>query len=82
MTSTNTPAGRSPRTTTRGLKPREEPWPELIAAATRVFYDKGCEGASLQEIANELGMLKGSLITTIEPLDGDTADRHDQTIDR
>ncbi len=41
--------------------PREERWPELLEVATDVFSEKGCEAASLQDIAERLGMLKGSL---------------------
>ena len=55
-----TPAGRSPRPT-RERKPREERWPELVKVATEVFYERGYDGASLQDIADRLGMLKGSL---------------------
>jgi AcrR family transcriptional regulator len=55
-----TPAGRSARPT-RERKPREERWPELVKVATDVFYERGYDGASLQDIADRLGMLKGSL---------------------
>lgn len=55
-----TPAGRSARPT-RERKPREERWPELVKVATEVFYERGYDGASLQDIADRLGMLKGSL---------------------
>jgi AcrR family transcriptional regulator len=55
-----TPAGRSARPN-RERKPREERWPELVKVATEVFYERGYDGASLQDIADRLGMLKGSL---------------------
>lgn len=55
------PAGRSALQTPRERKPREERWPELVAVATDVFYERGYEGASLRDIADRLGMLKGSL---------------------
>jgi AcrR family transcriptional regulator len=55
------PAGRSVRRTGAERKPREERWAELLEVATQVFYEKGYEGASLQDIADRLGMLKGSL---------------------
>lgn len=34
---------------------------EVMAAAVRIFYEKGYSGASLQDVANEVGVLKGSL---------------------
>lgn len=55
------PAGRSVRRPGAERKPREERWAELLEVATQVFYEKGYEGASLQDIADRLGMLKGSL---------------------
>jgi AcrR family transcriptional regulator len=55
------PAGRSARRSGSERKPREERWVELIEVATQVFYEKGYDGASLQDIADRLGMLKGSL---------------------
>ena len=35
--------------------------PELIAAAVEVFYEKGYATASLQDVADIVGVLKGSL---------------------
>ncbi|OUS91324.1 hypothetical protein CA951_33240 [Rhodococcus sp. NCIMB 12038] len=32
-----------------------------MEAAVRIFYEKGYSGASLQDVANEVGVLKGSL---------------------
>jgi AcrR family transcriptional regulator len=55
------PPGRARRRGGGERKPREERWPELIEVATEVFYEKGYEAASLQDIADRLGMLKGSL---------------------
>lgn len=34
---------------------------EVIAAAARVFHAKGYEGTTIQDIADELGILKGSV---------------------
>lgn len=34
---------------------------EVMEAAVRIFYEKGFAGASLQDVANEVGVLKGSL---------------------
>ncbi|SHN38326.1 TetR/AcrR family transcriptional regulator [Cryptosporangium aurantiacum] len=55
------PAGRAQRRGGGSRKPREERWAELFAVATDIFHEKGYEGASLQDIADRLGMLKGSL---------------------
>jgi TetR/AcrR family transcriptional regulator, cholesterol catabolism regulator len=60
------PAGRSARRSGGERKPREERWAELIEVATQVFYEKGYDGASLQDIAERLGMLKGSLYYYIQ----------------
>jgi len=60
------PAGRSARRSGGERKPREERWVELINVATQVFYEKGYDGASLQDIADRLGMLKGSLYYYIQ----------------
>lgn len=60
------PAGRSARRSGGERKPREERWVELIEVATQVFYEKGYDGASLQDIADRLGMLKGSLYYYIQ----------------
>jgi AcrR family transcriptional regulator len=60
------PVGRSARRSGSERKPREERWVELVEAATQVFYEKGYDGASLQDIADRLGMLKGSLYYYIQ----------------
>lgn len=60
------PAGRSGRRSGGERKPREQRWAELIEVATQVFYEKGYDGASLQDIADRLGMLKGSLYYYIQ----------------
>ena len=60
------PAGRSDRRAAGERKPREERWVELLDTATQVFYEKGYDGASLQDIAERLGMLKGSLYYYIQ----------------
>lgn len=38
----------------------------MLDAATRVFHAKGYEAASIQDVADELGMLKGSLYYYID----------------
>jgi len=55
-----TKAETEPRGETR-RKPRDERWVELLEVAARVFYRKGYDASSLQEIADELGIMKGSL---------------------
>lgn len=39
---------------------------EVIDAATRVFHEKGYEASSIQDVADALGILKGSLYYYIE----------------
>src|SRR5690606_20295851 len=60
------PPGRTARRRGAERKPREERWSELVKVATQVFYEKGYEAASLQDIADRLGMLKGSLYYYIQ----------------
>lgn len=60
------PVGRTARRPGAERKPREERWAELLDVATEVFYQKGYEGASLQEIADRIGILKGSLYYYIQ----------------
>lgn len=45
--------------------PRPSRWDDVVAAAARVFSEKGFGGASLEDVANEVGMLKGSLYNYI-----------------
>jgi AcrR family transcriptional regulator len=47
-------------------KPRAERWAELLEAAADIFYEKGYDAASLQEIAARVGILKGSIYYYIE----------------
>jgi AcrR family transcriptional regulator len=60
------PTGRSDRRARGKRKPREERWVEILQVATQVFYENGYDGASLQDIADGLGMLKGSLYYYIQ----------------
>jgi AcrR family transcriptional regulator len=46
-----------PRSRQRPRRSRQE----IIDAAARIFYAKGYESASIQDIADELGILKGSI---------------------
>lgn len=45
--------------------PRPSRWDDVVAAAARVFSDKGFGGSSLEDVAAEVGMLKGSLYNYI-----------------
>jgi AcrR family transcriptional regulator len=46
--------------------PRPSRWDDVVEAAARVFSEKGFGGASLEDVANEVGMLKGSLYNYID----------------
>lgn len=51
--------------------PRPNRWADVTNAAAKVFRDKGYHAATLEDVADEVGMLKGSLynyITTKEDL--------------
>src|SRR4051794_21767246 len=52
-----------PRKTTRKAQAREE---EIHRAAARIFHRKGYAATSLQDIADEVGILKGSLYYYID----------------
>lgn len=52
-------AGSVGRTASRGERRNRDK--EVMAAAVRIFFEKGYSGASLQDVANEVGVLKGSL---------------------
>ena len=54
------PAGRSARRSGGERKPREERWAELIEVATQVFYEKGYEATSVQEVVERARVSKGS----------------------
>ncbi len=52
-------AGIAPRR--RTPRPVEDRRTEITAAAVRAFYEKGYEASTIQEVADRVGMLKGSL---------------------
>lgn len=60
------PVGRTQRRASGERKPREQRWAQLVEVATEVFFEKGYDAASLQDIADRLGMLKGSLYYYIQ----------------
>src|SRR4051812_10581633 len=58
-----------PRTTKAAATPAKAPKKrdrEVLDAAARVFYERGYSDASVQDIADELGILKGSLYHYID----------------
>jgi AcrR family transcriptional regulator len=66
-------AERAPRTKTKlqrsngdGARPPKRRDREVIEAAAKVFYRRGYADASVQDIADELGILKGSLYHYID----------------
>jgi AcrR family transcriptional regulator len=88
----NLAVARSPartRTTTENgssgpAKPTKRRDQEVLEAAARIFYERGYADTSVQDIADELGILKGSLYHYIDTkedllfrlLDGTHADVH------
>ena len=46
---------------TTDRKPRKKRWLQILKAAAEVFYEKGYEAATLQDIADRVGILKGSI---------------------
>jgi AcrR family transcriptional regulator len=46
--------------------PPKERKQEIVDAAARVFYEKSYHGASIQDVADEVGILKGSLYYYID----------------
>src|SRR5262245_58472791 len=56
-----------PRTSSNSRRKRGEDLPDaMLASAAEVFARKGYEGASLQDLADAIGMQKGSLYHWIE----------------
>ena len=58
-----------PRTTKAAAVPAKAPKKrdrEVLDAAARVFYERGYSDASVQDVADELGILKGSLYHYID----------------
>jgi TetR/AcrR family transcriptional regulator, cholesterol catabolism regulator len=49
-----------------GRQPPRRRKQEIVDAAARVFHEKGYESTSIQDIADEVGILKGSLYYYIE----------------
>lgn len=66
MPSMARPLGASQGRVPRGGQRRRE---ELLSLACRIFAEKGFDGASLQDIADEFGVLKGSLFHYIQSKD-------------
>ncbi|CAN5364686.1 hypothetical protein BH10PSE1_BH10PSE1_09120 [soil metagenome] len=54
-------AGKSPRGARVGTQLSQERWRQILEVATRLFRDKGFAGTSMQDVSDEVGLLKGSL---------------------
>lgn len=61
---TRTPSKRRPARN-RGAQPKRRDR-EVLDAAAKVFYERGYADASVQDVADELGILKGSLYHYID----------------
>lgn len=61
MTRPTKPATRRAAAGDRAAKPPKKRDKEVLDAAARVFYERGYSDASVQDVADELGILKGSL---------------------
>jgi len=59
----NSPEIPAMRSSDRGAerKPRSERWKEILEAAAKCFFEKGYDATSLQDIAERVGILKGSI---------------------
>lgn len=55
----STATARSSKTKAR--KPRDARWKEILEAAAAIFHEKGYSAATLQDIADRVGILKGSI---------------------
>jgi AcrR family transcriptional regulator len=67
-----TPAPRRPRADRRTKEARRDPAPSrelLLRAAARVFAERGFEGATVDEIAAQAGLSKGTLYWNFESKD-------------
>src|SRR3978361_1430139 len=49
-----------------GVRQRRNRSPDVLEAAIRVFHKKGYASASIQDVAEEVGVLKGSLYHYID----------------
>lgn len=47
-------------------KPKAERWEELLEAAAKIFYEKGYDATSIQDIAERVNILKGSIYYYIQ----------------
>lgn len=66
QTTARRPTAKSPANGDRKPRDREQRWDEIVEASANVFYAKGYEGASLQDIATAVGLLKGSIYYYID----------------
>jgi AcrR family transcriptional regulator len=52
---------RAEKRSSTDRKPKEKRWEQILQAAAEVFYEKGYDAATLQDIADRVGILKGSI---------------------
>lgn len=57
---------KAPKRNGSDRKPKAARWLELLDAAAEIFYEKGYDATSLQDIADSVGILKGSIYYYIE----------------
>lgn len=64
---------------------RDKRWPQILEMAAEVFYEKGYDASTLQDIADRTGLLKGSIYYYIDTksdlLDGLLLDVHRDGLD-
>ncbi|MDV7133873.1 TetR/AcrR family transcriptional regulator [Williamsia muralis] len=63
------PSARRVTETSSGRKNSDERWTEILQVSAKMFSERGYSATSLQAIADELGMLKGSLYYYIRTKD-------------
>ncbi|GIK48312.1 MAG: TetR/AcrR family transcriptional regulator [Hyphomonadaceae bacterium] len=54
-------ATKLPRRARAGTALSQERWEKILEVATRLFRQRGFAGASMQDVSDEVGLLKGSL---------------------
>jgi AcrR family transcriptional regulator len=66
-------------------KPRGSRWGEIVKASAEVFHERGYDAATLQDIADRVGILKGSIYyyikTKSDLLESLLIDLHNETLE-
>jgi AcrR family transcriptional regulator len=55
------PPANQPSRSKMARKPRDDRWRDILEAAAIIFHEKGYSAATLQDIADRVGILKGSI---------------------